>query len=328
MRRMLFLIIIIFPLLTIGCGDSSSSRVSLNYQPPVVPIAISLDTYGNVEITVNGEILTPIGVFSLEYSHSLYKYQHPEEYFNVPKVLVLRVNNQDTVYALDQKNFDIEVVKGCYKPSIKKSNTYILVDLQKVNSGDCSAPLNTPSPKPTHTSFANATAQQSFLQRSPTPTKMAYCSVSVYEKFQEVWKLGGGISAGCPIGPPYKRRVAFQPFENGFMLWRASPTGDAGGMIYVLYNSGRWQEYYDDWVEGMSESSGAMPPNGLVEPRRGFGNLWRKLGGPNSSIGWALQNEIGSDFGLLQDFPNNAVIFHYPDRPIVFMPDGKRWVQR
>ena len=172
------------------------------------------------------------------------------------------------------------------------------------------------------------TIQKSSPLKTPAPTKVTSCNIPVYDKFREVWQLGGGFSAGCPTGTSYQRRVAFQPFENGFMLWRAASSGDAGGMIYVVYNSGRWQEYRDDWVEGMRESAGFVPPNGLVEPKRGFGNLWTKLGGPDSSIGWALQDEVGSDFGILQDFPNNAVIFHFPNRPIVFMPDGKRWVQK
>lgn len=111
------------------------------------------------------------------------------------------------------------------------------------------------------------------------------------------------------------------------MYWVAGSSGDAGGMIYVLYNSGPWQEYRDNWVEGMVERVGYTPPSGLIEPRRGFGDLWTQLGGPNAVIGWALQDETGSDFGLLQSFPNNGVIVQFPEQSPVFMPNGKNWVR-
>ena len=112
------------------------------------------------------------------------------------------------------------------------------------------------------------------------------------------------------------------------MIWRANSSGDAGGMIYVFLNSGKWQEYADQWVDGMPERGGHTPPGGLIEPRRGFGLLWRdELGGPNATIGWALSDESGSDSGLIQDFPNSAAILRFPGQPPVFAPDGRRWVK-
>lgn len=111
------------------------------------------------------------------------------------------------------------------------------------------------------------------------------------------------------------------------MYWVAGSSGDAGGMIYVLYNSGFWQEYPDNWVEGMAERAGHSPPAGLIEPRRGFGDRWVRLGGPNAEIGWALQDETGSDFGLLQALSNNAVILQFPEQSPVFMPDRQKWVK-
>ncbi|MFZ2359716.1 MAG: hypothetical protein WA040_10275 [Anaerolineae bacterium] len=98
-------------------------------------------------------------------------------------------------------------------------------------------------------------------------------------------------------------------------------------MIYVLYESGAWREYRDEWVEGMPASGGYTASSGLVEPQRGFGLLWRRLGGPDSDLGWALSREQGSDFGILQDFGNNAVIFQFPEKITAFMPDGKKWSQ-
>lgn len=187
--------------------------------------------------------------------------------------------------------------------------------------------------KATSTAQARATqvveatrAAQTRAAPTPTPRPIT-CSISVDQMFTSIWLRAGGIVAGCPIGSAYTRRVAYQEFQNGIMLWRASPTGDAGGMIYVLYESGAWREYRDEWVEGMPASGGYTASSGLVEPQRGFGLLWRRLGGPDSDLGWALSREQGSDFGILQDFGNNAVIFQFPEKITAFMPDGKKWSQ-
>lgn len=113
------------------------------------------------------------------------------------------------------------------------------------------------------------------------------------------------------------------------MLWRAgSANQDAGGMIYVAYYSGNWQEYRDHWVDGMPDRAGYQPPSGLIEPRRGFGYVWsNRLGGPSATLGWALQDETGSAFGLVQNFANGAAIIRFPQQVTVFFPDGKRWVR-
>lgn len=182
---------------------------------------------------------------------------------------------------------------------------------------------NTAQAMATQNAMSTRTAQARATS-TPSP-RPARCQIDVDPRFTAVWVQAGGTAVGCPVGSAYSRRVAFQEFQNGFMLWRASPTKDAGGMIYVLYRSGDWQEYSDEWVDGMPANGEYSAPSGLMEPQRGFGQLWRKLGGPNAAIGWALSPEQGSDFGLLQDFSNNAVVFQFPNKITAFMPDGKRW---
>lgn len=176
-------------------------------------------------------------------------------------------------------------------------------------------PRPTPTPKP---------------QPAPTPKPIAAaCQIGSHPEFRSLWEKAGSTGrVGCPLGEAYQKRVAYQPFEHGFMLWKAGPYGDPGGMIYVAYDSGAWQEYHDTWATGQPEQTGLSPPSGLREPRFGFGKLWREqLGGPNSKIGWALADEKGSDFGLIQDLPNNGAIFRFPGEVTVLFPDGLHWVR-
>jgi hypothetical protein len=80
------------------------------------------------------------------------------------------------------------------------------------------------------------------------------------------------------------------------MLWRSDDME-----VYVLYlqggtntNTGTWKVYRDDWDGSDPNGVGLSPPPGLQEPVRGFGWVWRTfLGGPNSQIGWARQEERG-----------------------------------
>jgi hypothetical protein len=110
------------------------------------------------------------------------------------------------------------------------------------------------------------------------------------------------------------------------MIWHAGHSGDAGGMIYVIYDGGNWQEYQDRFVEGQMEKKGYDPPSGMLEPIRGFGKVWREsLGGPQASIGWALSRERASQVKV-QPFTGTGVIISC-EIGTYFLPHGHRWNQ-
>lgn len=363
-RLFLFSALTVILFLLIGCGAAGR----LEYEPPVIPLLVSIDTNGEIALTLTNpalELPTPLGTF-----RAAVEARFPTVIDDLESTLTIRFDNQDHIYDLHGRNFDIEFEPGYYeKVAVTKVGSHILLELRRAAALPAAAklpdlatptslteaqvagnppanrppatpePSATPTPIPTTSSRPVATLRTTptpsatptqIPTDTPTPTATPVppvCNISVEDRFRNLWERGGGISAGCPQGQAYTRRVAYQPFQNGFMYWVASPSGDAGGMIYVLYANGLWQEYPDTWVEGMTERAGHSPPAGLVEPRRGFGNLWRQLGGPSASIGWALQDETGSDFGLLQAFPNNAVILQFPEQSPIFMPDGKKWVK-
>ncbi len=86
---------------------------------------------------------------------------------------------------------------------------------------------------------------------------------------------------------------AYQRFEGGQMIWFGPED-----RIYVLYDDGQIPKVdvvSDPWAEGMPESDpDIVPPDGLYQPVRGFGAVWRGEGGTwgvRERLGWALAPE-------------------------------------
>ena len=70
------------------------------------------------------------------------------------------------------------------------------------------------------------------------------------------------------------------------------------GQIWVLTvnedNERIWSVYDDTFVEGQVEiDPEIIPPEGLYQPERGFGKLWRENPEVRDAIGWALEPELG-----------------------------------
>ncbi len=90
--------------------------------------------------------------------------------------------------------------------------------------------------------------------------------------------------------------VAEQRFEDGWMFW-VQPVGQ----IWVLTidedneeNERVWSVYDDTFIEGQAEiDPEIIPPEGLYQPERGFGKLWRENPEVRDAIGWALDIELG-----------------------------------
>lgn len=101
-----------------------------------------------------------------------------------------------------------------------------------------------------------------------------------------------------------------QPFERGRMFWISRSTDDrcdstpdftpGNGEIWVLFfdpgvETGTWVSFVDDWDENTDVESDPLmiPPEGLLQPVRGFGDVWRnKLSASErNAIGWAVLAE-------------------------------------
>ncbi|MBC8171740.1 MAG: hypothetical protein H7X77_08705 [Anaerolineae bacterium] len=90
-------------------------------------------------------------------------------------------------------------------------------------------------------------------------------------------------------------QVAEQTFENGRMFW-LEPIDQIWVMIEgeTDKRSGVWMVFEDNFEEGDIEIDPKLvPPEGLLQPERGFGQLWRENPEVKTGLGWAKQGEIG-----------------------------------
>lgn len=87
--------------------------------------------------------------------------------------------------------------------------------------------------------------------------------------------------------------VAEQLFEGGRMYW-LQPTGQIWVLVVTGEGRGTWSIYPDTFVEGDPESDASIvPPDGFLQPERGFGRLWRDVPAVRESLGWGVTPEFG-----------------------------------
>ena len=86
--------------------------------------------------------------------------------------------------------------------------------------------------------------------------------------------------------------IAEQQFEHGWMFW-IQPLDQ----IWVLAEEDglqTWTVYDDTYSDGQpSTDENIVPPEGLLQPERGFGKLWREDGAIQELLGWAITPEVG-----------------------------------
>jgi hypothetical protein len=115
--------------------------------------------------------------------------------------------------------------------------------------------------------------------------------------------------------------MARQSFQHGEMVWLGGGSGVDGweNVVVVLSAadgaSGTWQRFPDPWQEGRPASDPALvPPEGLYQPVRGFGAVWREqLGGALAQVGWATAPEEGLTGGI-QPYGSGVVLRLGEDR--------------
>lgn len=111
-------------------------------------------------------------------------------------------------------------------------------------------------------------------------------------------------SLGCPVGSLVTTSTAVQSFERGTMIYvQGSP-----GSIYALALDGRFRRFDDTWTSGEPETGGETPPLGLIEPKRGFGKVWRLNLDVRGSLGWAVTDEQGATTSV-QLFEHGRAVF-------------------
>jgi hypothetical protein len=101
------------------------------------------------------------------------------------------------------------------------------------------------------------------------------------------------IPSGFPTPVNLSIQVAEQLFEGGRMFW-VEPNREIWILVVTGEGSGTWSVYSDSWIEGEPESDpNIIPPDGMLQPVRGFGKLWRTVPELREQIGWAVSREFG-----------------------------------
>jgi photosystem II stability/assembly factor-like uncharacterized protein/DNA-binding beta-propeller fold protein YncE len=137
--------------------------------------------------------------------------------------------------------------------------------------------------------------------RAPTPAPTTCTSEPA--RFRVVWEQSGA-RLGCLEQPAEPVFLAEQSFERGRMIWDSTDR-----QIYVLHGAGTWQAFDDTFEESVDPAYDPSLPPPPQQPQRGFGKVWREqLGGPEATIGWALEMERGVD-GWRQWFDHGLLVW-------------------
>lgn len=96
-----FLLVVFILVFFAGCDSE------IGYQPPGIPIRISVDAGGNIKLSTSASLSTPIGTFDLDVGQTLWSLR--QSFRN--EVLVVRIDNKVTVYKLPKdRSFKVEFV--------------------------------------------------------------------------------------------------------------------------------------------------------------------------------------------------------------------------
>ena len=169
------------------------------------------------------------------------------------------------------------------------------------------------------------------------PPAIRVCDPPAATSFQQILDANPSLAAelGCPTGidpnvtpDAWEVQTAFQPFEHGMMIWSNKIGWYEQPVIYVLSENGSYQRYDDTFQDGVDpESGGETPPNGLFEPIRGFGKVWRQNPGVRSALGWATAPEAGGP-GRFQIMENGEIIWlSQTNHTYIFRHNNMHWYE-
>jgi len=229
--------------------------------------------------------------------------------------------------------------------TITPSPTVLVSDTPTVTPSttitDTPTPTITNTPLPSDTPFptedneglvalallaANATILPSNLMPAVAPTVpgvigaatappvMPTCSAAPTGGFAAIYNSDASLAAqlGCPLGT-ITFATASQTYQSGEMIWMAGPPQ----AIYALFSSGRFTRYDDTYNAAVDPASGGeTPPVGLIEPKRGFGKVWRSFGEVRA-LGWATSDELGGQSNA-QVFERGQMVY-FPQRGMIFV---------
>jgi hypothetical protein len=117
------------------------------------------------------------------------------------------------------------------------------------------------------------------------------------------------LPPGFPTPVRASVQVAEQLFEGGRMFW-LQPTQQIWVLTITGEARGNWSVYEDSYTEGIDLASdpSIVPPEGRLQPERGFGKLWLEWAEVREALGWAVTPEFGyiSDYAYVVNGTDDA----------------------
>jgi hypothetical protein len=131
-------------------------------------------------------------------------------------------------------------------------------------------------------------------------------------------------------------QVAEQVFEGGRLFW-LQPTRQIWAIVEAGPLAGRWYVFDDTFQDGEAELDPSLvPPEGYIQPIRGFGKVWRSNTELREALGWAIAAEIGyvgnyeyhpggalNERGLYEAGPGYHILTSQTNQPLRF--DETTW---
>lgn len=133
------------------------------------------------------------------------------------------------------------------------------------------------------------------------PSAGGACTIPVMGAFTNAYTAAVQQQLGCPVSGGFNTQMVTQPFERGDLYWRDTR------QILALADSGQFWQVADSWQEGMPADDPAFaPPGGLLQPVRGFGQVWRSNQPIRDALGWGTLPEVPYS-AAWQDFERGAM---------------------
>jgi hypothetical protein len=201
-------------------------------------------------------------------------------------------------------------------------------DTPELTVASAVAPTNTPPPSP----FTATVVPTTTPLPPPEPTVVASpvnCSVLPTGSFLTIWQSNPDLqtSLGCPtsyhprITPTaWEVKTSYQPFERGEMIWSDHIGWYEQPVVYVIYADSTYQRLEDTFDPATDPTGGGeTPPNGLVEPKLGFGKVWHNQPGVREALGWATTSEAPGEGRFQTFFGGDMVWISQTNKTYVFV---------
>lgn len=122
-RFITFILVVIGFCATPGC-DKAALQVTY-HSPWIIPLQITVNSWGEIEIGASELIVTPLGAFEIGIITD------PRKYFDgVQNILSIQIDDQECLYDLSDKNFQVDLNSENFQLDLE-AHDYKLVGLRK-----------------------------------------------------------------------------------------------------------------------------------------------------------------------------------------------------